>query len=530
METNKKAISLIVLTITIIVLSILSTVIILLLNESNVISKSKEAVKTANLNQIKNLATVLWSEAYMSGTRTQAELERAVLEGLNKQKNIDLGGYVIKVTKEGVTVEEVTPNNGIEDKEETEEKEEIEYYSSLASAINDVNNDKIGEKADANENNAVVGVFVNENKPYIILIKDTTEAELISFNKDMDVNLNGYILTLTDENGIEITNGNIKIDGSIEGSTIRGENIFKATAGQLIINGGTYISNSTSYVVAFNVLSKMTISDADVQTTSSERTAVGVRVQNRGNVTISNCKIISNGQTYSVGIEDYGYNTSFFVAESDIESNAVNGTAYGVRSKSNLEMSNCAVKASANYSADYSQVSIGIKLESGLATLNNCHVMGTHSGVSTSGELKVDGGIYEGYGHGGFYFSGTNTTSYVKNANIRQCAMPSGFQDLGAACNGAAFYIGGNTGKDNIKVYMDNCEMYGSAYPIVLRGSSGEKNNTLYISNSNVKRKNLAVRIDNDTHKLYIGTGCDFTANDSNRPTAVVQTNEVYVQ
>jgi hypothetical protein len=81
----------------------------------------------------------------------------------------------------------------------------------------------------------------------------------------------------------------------------------------------------------------------------------------------------------------------------------------------------------------------------------------------------------------------------------------------------------------NIVVYMDNCSIEGNRYAIVLRGSDGEHDNTVYISNSRIQ-ENDTIRIDNDPHKLYIGVGYNFTAENTNRPAVVHTTDDIYKQ
>ena len=56
------------------------------------------------------------------------------------------------------------------------------------------------------------------------------------------------------------------------------------------------------------------------------------------------------------------------------------------------------------------------------------------------------------------------------------------YADSVAGTNGAGMYIGGRC--SNMNVYMDQCDLYGTLYSIVLRNSSSEKNNQLYISRS----------------------------------------------
>ena len=163
----------------------------------------------------------------------------------------------------------------------------------------------------------------------------------------------------------------------------------------------------------------------------------------------------------------------------------------------------------------------------GTLTINDCYVMGTHSGMQNDGTLYVNGGTFESYGHGGIYFTGEGTTAYVRNATLKDSlTMPEGWEGT-SQHNGAGFYIGGGS---NENVYMDNCDIYGSAayQMFVIKGS----NNALYVSNStinNLTGGDTKIRIDGN-NKMYLGIGNNFTAEDTNNPDAVIVTNEVYVQ
>ena len=101
MKTNKKGISLIVLVITIIVMIILAAAIILSLNNARIINKANQAVEWIDLAQVKHLATLAWSDAYLDGKTKQADLKLAVNEAL---KGINTSKYTIKVTEKGVDV------------------------------------------------------------------------------------------------------------------------------------------------------------------------------------------------------------------------------------------------------------------------------------------------------------------------------------------------------------------------------------------------------------------------------------------
>ena len=102
---NKKGISLIVLIITIIIMVILSTAVIISLNNNGIIGKATNAVKAANLAEVKELAQVAWAEGYLANKRG-TYLNDYVLSVL-RNNNIDTSNYNIVVTNRGVTVTDI---------------------------------------------------------------------------------------------------------------------------------------------------------------------------------------------------------------------------------------------------------------------------------------------------------------------------------------------------------------------------------------------------------------------------------------
>jgi len=250
-----------------------------------------------------------------------------------------------------------------------------------------------------------------------------------------------------------------------------------------------------------------------------------------------------NGGTYiaSSGADDGGTATiislgNLVINGATINANSFNNRVIGVQigSTGTSVISNSSISAYStyNYCEDsndgyYCSSSNGV-VNVGVLTVNNTYVMGTHAGLQNKGSLYINGGVYEGFGHGGIYFSGAGTTSYVENATIRECDMPAGYTNT-ANDNNAGMYIGGSEGMDNISVYMNNCDIYGSAKPLVLRSTSGEKNNSLYISYSRIN-EGINIRIDDNSHKLYSGIGNNFRSENTTLPSAVIDTNEVYVR
>ena len=175
----------------------------------------------------------------------------------------------------------------------------------------------------------------------------------------------------------------------------------------------------------------------------------------------------------------------------------------------------------------FTQCAIGCYSD-GLLTLTNCNISGIHSGVNSCGDLIVNGGTYSGYGHGGIYFAGSNKSSYVRNATLQEIDMPNGYASYGPESTHGGCYIGGGKKHDNLSVFMDGCTINATKHAMVLRGTSDEKNNSLYVSNTIIDVQ--SVRIDNNTHKLYIGKNCNFNKENTTLQDAVIITDEIYLQ
>ena len=157
----------------------------------------------------------------------------------------------------------------------------------------------------------------------------------------------------------------------------------------------------------------------------------------------------------------------------------------------------------------------------GIAYLDNCAVTGTHAGCSNQGKaLYVNGGIYTGNWHGGFYFAqDPDYVAYVNDAHIRDCIYEGQFPETNVVnatnCWGAV-YIGGHADADNIVVYMDGCTFEGYKHAICMRGSLGEINNTVNLSNCTFLPRKYGeelctINYHNNTHRVNVGAGCNIT-------------------
>ena len=330
------------------------------------------------------------------------------------------------------------------------------------------------------------------------------------------MNLAGNTLKFTSSPGITV-NSHLTIEGALDGSELISEQTFAqgrlahvTEGGKLTLNKGTYTMKTTGVgsTSAFYV-------EGDMEAKSA-------------NINVSEV----NGKTYGIEMTKTAY---VDLEETKIFATATSGRAYGVSGSGKMEATNSEFIAYSNFGESnangYTSMSCGIS-SSGELNLKDCKTYGTHSGISASGSIVIDGGDYSGYNCGGVYVSGPNSTNYIANATLSEGAMPEGYVDESGGNNKAAIYIGGSAGRDNIALYVDNCTFTGARQPIVLRGTSGEKNNTLYISNStiNLDYTSYGIRIDNDTMSVFMGVGNNFDASHTNRQARVSQTTATYTK
>lgn len=387
----------------------------------------------------------------------------------------------------------------------------IAYYDDIHDASLDIENQEIGKRA-MNDHSLATIMVKNGECPEIVLLNNVTSNKQLALSNTI-LNLNGYELSFYCDEGL-ILSKKSQIIGTVQGSKLTITNTNGATlitvnrTGNVTINGGEYIVSSKA------------------------ENLMGIHVFGKANIQNANIKIDgSNDENINVASGIYANLFSKInVNDCNINVNIQNGEAYGIFSRDYAEVSNSNIVALSNYMSnevDFTILSIGCYSEEFLK-LTNCNITGIHSGVNSLGTVEIDGGTYSGFGHGGVYFSGASSTAYAKNASFLEISMPEGYQTYGPQSTHAGFYIGGGEKQDNIVVYMDNCYVESTGHAFVLRGSSGEQNNSLYISNTTLNVKH--VRIDNDTHKLYVGVGCNIVGEDTTRPSSVVTTNETYTR
>jgi len=403
------------------------------------------------------------------------------------------------------------------------------FYESLSTAISDINNSVIAN-AIADNSVAKVKVFHADNgRTTVMLLDDISESVQIDINKDIDLVLNGKILTFTTSGAY--LNFALDTDCTINGE-VNGSLITKNVSGGI----------APFYLINSNGILKMKSGNYHIETDSLV-SMIGVRVPPTcSKIVIEDCTITARntntvtGTRFSIrAIQNQGSNT--IVNNSIIKSiTTATGLATSVTSAGVMYINNSKMFADApDY--DYetrSSSAIAVELWSTSATYcNNAVVYGTHSGLSNIGKLYINGGTYAGFCHGGIYFAhGSVGEAFVNDATIR-CGYYEGEFDYSEKTADilGSFYIGGGTSENNSNVtaYLDNCIIdseTGSAF--VLRGTSGETNNTINISNPTILN-NRVIRIDpNLGHKLNIGVGGESIFSLVNNSEYAEVTNELY--
>ncbi|MCI8444198.1 MAG: type II secretion system protein [Clostridia bacterium] len=344
---------------------------------------------------------------------------------------------------------------------------------------------------------------------------------------NINVNVNGT----TEKDCYSIssnTSSNIRINDST--ITSNSENIRQQTT--VIIRGELDIVDSTINTNVGN--SHTTKSSFGISGTNTAGVDTSLQKINCSNVNIN---ISTNkGATYKtiIGINSRE-GSNMTLANTNVKANSDVAKVYGIINEGNANIMDTQVFAdAAGCTIDPNinvNCSVGINnSKTGTLNFQSGSVFATHTGVTNHGKLYVYGGEFTSCGHGGFYFGGDQSSeSYVENATIANVNYKGQYEVNKYDYGLAGFYIGGGAENCGIKVYMDHCTITGGNNAFVLRGTSGEMNNSLYISNSTIG--NNKIRIDqggNGTLKLYVGEGTNITQEKINNPSYAEFTNESY--
>lgn len=430
---------------------------------------------------------------------------------------------------------------------ETEPK--IYYYSTLAGAVSDSNAGTVGTNADASQGTAVVSLYVDDNGlPNIVLLQNTSITSGLLFKRNAVLDLNGHKITAELGNPEShayavLVSGGLRIKGQTLGSAIESNTgsgpavtlLYNHIGSYLEVLGGEYTVNAAETTIGVcvrnygNVLLKDMTINATAQKVGGITSGSG-SVSLRQNNNIQNVTVNVVGLSNSARAIDIQNAESTFIsnchlyANSDTESGRVYGIYIDNTSKPTI-IQNSEIVADSNYhfaDGSYTVLSTGINTGTmcSYLLLQNCTVKGCHASAELHCSTDIDGGYYSSAGHG-VYFSGAATVHRVKGAEMDDLYVGT---HTNTNQNHVGAYIGGNSG---ISVYADNTNVSGSNYSWVLRNSSGESDNALYISNSNINNKTIRID-DTTTLRLYLGEGNSFDANDTTRPANVVETGADY--
>ena len=387
-----------------------------------------------------------------------------------------------------------------------EDTEEVAYFATLSDALS-------GLGGSSDSAGASFSLSLQEGHKHISLLSDA-QTDGVTLSQDVTLHLNGHTLHCTSASGLEITAGSTVIDGSAPGSALTADGrIAAVNGGRLEVKGGAYTASTAGAGTPSAPFGAFTV-------------AQGATAQ------FSSAAITANdsGKGTTTGI--LGAQDSTIIAEDCTIEAASSGSleTAGVRSSGDVRLTRCSVIGKSDYTANaagtnYATNCRGVYSDGSLE-MYDCYVWGAHAGVTTKGELFVDGGTYEGYGHGGLYCANAGKTVHICNASINWAEMlPGCTADNVAGTNGAGMYVGGAS---NITLCMDSCQIYGTLYGVVLRGSGREANNILNISNSSMEFGRYSVRISSGTSGVNIGTGNNFTAGTTSAPGRCTATNESY--
>ena len=386
-----------------------------------------------------------------------------------------------------------------------------DYYTSLTAAIRDANAGTPGAAADTQPNAATACSFTLDGKLYIALLQDVTLSDSLTLTQNLTLDLQGHTLTVQGQTALTIDGAAICINSSKTGGTIVSEG---ATSGC-----GIKLLSGCADLTGLQIC------------VSGTGTTYGIAQQSGTTLIGSDLVISTTGTGTTYGIYSAGEFTVLRTTVTALSDGAKSRSLY-VTATGAGTVTDCSFRGLCTlYQATSVSSSQGIN-NAGSLIVNDCYAWGSHSGVTSSGALTINGGTYESPGHGGLYLGNVDAPAYIRDAVLRSCAPPENCT-ADADNNDCGFYIGGGAGRDHIVVYMDNCEIYANLWAFCLRGSSGEQNNTLYISNSRLTGSGF-VRVDNTTHRLFVGVGNNFTGEDARDHTgisttaAVTQTTDTY--
>ena len=402
------------------------------------------------------------------------------------------------------------------------------YYSSFELAMSDVYNETIGDRADLkSESSAAVKIDNQKTGPIVVLLEDVSTAKSFSIY-NVTINLNGHSISSTAKVLLNVY-GSLTIDGSTEGSKIHVNQDAQSDSrvaviyeeADIKINGGTYICESyEKNVTCFEVFGWAEINDATIKA-MSPGDAVGILSKRTSVVGISHCIVdakstLANGS----GIVALG----IVSAEScDVTATSEQQNAFAVYNSGVTTLKNSALTSNAearkNAEGKIYLYSVGVYNygDEAWLELKNCEARGSLTGVWTLGEMRVDGGRYEGCTFGGMIVKTTKDV-WLQNAKIVQTkANVEEYVGKTAICI-----------TENVNCYIDNCTLDGYICGILVC-EENIQDCKVYISNSRIENNGL-IQLWESSNQLYYGKGNEFGTDRLQIPENLINTDEIYAR
>ena len=364
------------------------------------------------------------------------------------------------------------------------------YYNTIEDAVVDINNNALGVLS---VEQSLAKVKVTKNNIFLL------ENAIINSPVDITATINLYT------NGKDITvNSPITVNGTLN---IYGDksSINSTVANFLLVNG---------YCSLFG--GKYTIKITDNGTSEVDMDKL---IEVNGSLMMKNVTINASNPIGAASVIYANENSKIKGFNTIIDCSIKGGFIWGIYNKGDLSLFHCKVVAYADHTANaagtnYATTSRGIYSEIGVVELFECYVYGAHSGITSKSPIKINGGIYDGFSHGGLYLSNGNVETQLYDAEFKDVDIPEGYTfDTVAGTNGAAFYIGA---ANNMQVYCDNCRFFGNIQPIVMKyNSSSSHDNYLYLSNVTVNYGYSRCAIRNDGAN-YVRFGINNNITSSN--------------
>lgn len=439
------------------------------------------------------------------------------------------------------------------------------YYGSLAEAISDLNNGMAVNALAAREGAKVAVFTAHTGAKTVMLLDDVSESAGITVNKDIDLVLYGRKLNLTTPASVLTFGAGTKcrINGEVPGSAIVKEvsgatastNVILTDGEELHISGGRYAITGTNTktnlpIKATTSAGLLEVNGATVEAVNPSGAARPLQLQNK-NTKLTKCTIRSSGAS-AAGL--FNSSGELIVMDSALYGEGASGKSYAIyHGGTSLLVERCELYASASANSAHAieiygdhpatvrhstifadapdchmdgNCSRGI-ISVGELFVDDCTVFGTHSGIECHQNAYINGGTYTGFCHGGVYISGTNRVSYLNDATLR-CGNYEGQFDYSGKTGEiyGSMYIGGDPTANGLTAYLDGCAITNEGgHPIVMRGTDGEHDNAVYISNSTVLG---TIRIDNDTLKLYVGVGTNIETYKIDNPARAEFSRKLY--